>query len=345
MSCHPRIEDKKLYNFITTRCRNEELWFVNNEPMENFSLGKLAFLKKRYGASVYAFAIEGNHQQFPALFPNLNRSHFMRDLNSSIAVTMKRLCPQYPGGNLHQRRYSNEFIPAPEDLEHYFFYTVLQPVQDGLVPKISEYPGYNCFHDAVHGIERQFKHVDWAKYNDVRRYNKNARIQDFTEIVTLKYERLPGYENLTQKEYAKLMHQKLEEKRVKIVQERFDQGLGFVGRENLLKVKTGSRARNPKTSTRNSHRPRILCVCPNRRQRYKDWYFRMYKKYKVASEKYRAVFKDIDPEMLDQMSPKYNQSLYTQLHALCLSIQFPRGMYRPYLWLSFKLPDIPSFVT
>jgi hypothetical protein len=44
-----------------------------------------------------------------------------------------------------------------EDIEHYFFYIVLQPVNDGLVDDIREYPGYNCFEDAVTGTTRQYK--------------------------------------------------------------------------------------------------------------------------------------------------------------------------------------------
>ena len=48
------------------------------------------------------------------------------------------------------------------DIEEQFFYTVLQPVQDGLVPNINEYPGYNCFEDAIQGKERVFKVINWA---------------------------------------------------------------------------------------------------------------------------------------------------------------------------------------
>ena len=88
-------------------------------------------------------------------------------------------------------------MPEEADIENYFFYLALQPVQDGLVDRISDYPGYNCFNDAVSGIERSFKVVDWGRYNDTKRWDQDVKLEDFTTEVTLNYTRLPGYEDLS----------------------------------------------------------------------------------------------------------------------------------------------------
>ena len=157
MGYHPRIESKTLCSFLTTRSRNSELWFVNNAALEEAILAFTARSSERYNVKLYALAIEGNHKQMLAKFPDGNRSNFMRDLNSSVARAIPRYTKEYPGGRFWGRRYSQEFVPGDEDIESRFFYTVLQPVQDGLVSKISEYPGYNCFHDAIYGIKRKFK--------------------------------------------------------------------------------------------------------------------------------------------------------------------------------------------
>ncbi len=303
MGYHPRIESKEYASFLTTRCRNSELWFVNNKPLEDAILGYTAKFTDRYKVKLYALAIEGNHKQAPAHFPMCNRGAFMRDLNSCIARAVDRLTPEYPGGRFWGRRYSNEFLPGDADIEDRFFYTVLQPVQDGLVERISDYPGYNCFHDAVHGIKRKFKVVRWAEYNAAKRYNDSVPIKDYTDIVSLEYTRLPGYENLTQNEYAKLMMSKLEERRVEIVAKRREAGLGFAGREALLATKRGARPRNTKKSSINSHRPRILSVCPERHATCKAWYFKIYFEYKAASFTYRQG---------------------------ALDTEFPNGTYRPY---------------
>jgi len=255
---------------------------------------------------LYAFAVEGNHNQGVSKFPKLNRADFMRDLNSSIARAVPRFTAEYPGGLFWGRRYSQEFIPDhPDDIEARFFYTVLQPVQDGLVPKISEYPGYNCFHDAIYGIVRKFKVINWGKYNAAKKRNPCTPIKKYEEIVVLKYERLPGYEHLSTKDYAKLMQKKLEEHRLRVIKDREARGLtGFVGREALLKIKRGSRPKKTKTSSIDSRRPRILSVCLERWKQWMNWYFSKYFAYKYASKQYRSGISNF---------------------------RFPDGMYRPYL--------------
>lgn len=287
MNYHPRIETADLTSFITTRCRNSELWFVNNRPLENAILGYVAKFAARYDAKLYAFAIEGNHTHCVADFPNLNRSSFMRDLNSCTTRAVRRLVLEYPGGPLWGRRYSGEFLPGNEDVEEYFFYTALQPIQDGLVERLSDYPGYNCFHDAIWGISKTFTVVDWARYNSAKRYNKSIRFDDYVHKIRLKYERLPGYEHLSQAAYAKMMIHKLEVRRQKIVAERFRMGMSFLGRNRLLAIEPGSLPVSTKSSTRYSHRPRILSVSPERRAYYRDWYFGILQQYVDASRRYR----------------------------------------------------------
>ena len=277
-----------MFSFQTTRCRNSELWFVNNPQLEEIILARAAKCSTKYEADIYALAIEGNHIQFPALFPKLNRSDFMRDFNSYIALSVGWHVPTYTGGRLWGRRYSQEFVPSNADLEEEFFYTVLQAIQDGLVERISDYPAYNCFHDAVWGIERKFNIVNWRKYNAAKKRNPSVAIVDYTDVYTLKYKRLPGYEQMPQREYALMMERKLEERRLKIVKDRLARGLGFMGPEKLRQVIPGSLPGHTKTSTENSHRPRVLCRDPELRQQTLKWYFDRYGAYKTASKRYRA---------------------------------------------------------
>ena len=306
MSYHARIETSEYGSFLTTRSRNSELWFINNAPLEEAILGYAARYKGRYGVSLYGLAIEGNHIQAPASFAGENRASFMRDFNSSVARAIPRYTPEYPGGSFWARRYSSEFLPAEEDIEEYFFYTALQPINDGLVEKLSEYPGYHFFHDAIWGIERTYKVVKWKEYRAALKRNQKRKkrvwIKDYIEEVKLRYDRVPGYEELTQKEYALMMAKKLEERRVEIVNRRKARGLGFLGAERMKQIPRGARARNSKVSTMESHRPRVLSVSNERRAAVKAWYFEKYFAYKEASKRYRA-------------------GEYT--------VEFPSGMYKP----------------
>jgi putative transposase len=291
MGYHPRIECSKIATFQTTRSRNSELWFVNNDALEKEILSCAAKCTSRYGVSLYALAIEGNHIHFPALFPNANRAHFMRDFNSQVARAVNRHQDDFPGGALWARRYSAEFLPDPEDIEEQFFYTVLQPVQDGLVDDISQYPGYNCFEDAITGTVRSCKSVDWKRYNDARRWDKDVNIEDFVTIYELKYERLPGYQNLSSAEYEILMRNKLRERTAQVLRDRkFSTSMGA---SRLRKIRPGTRPLETKTSTRLQHRPRVLCKDNARRAQAKAWYFSIYFDYKEKSQKYRGGDKEV----------------------------------------------------
>lgn len=288
MGYHPRIESSTLSSFITTRTVQSRLWFVNNPQFEGAALGYAAKFSKRYNVKLYALGIQGNHFHCAGAFPKMNRANFMRDFNSCTAKALSKYTPEFGGGRVWGRRYSAEIMPGAEDVEEYFFYIVLQAVKDGLVQNISQFPGYNCFYDAARGVARKYKVINWKAYHDAKRSKLKVSLKDYIEVFELQYTRLPGYESLSQEEYYKMLKEKLEVRRAKILEERAAADLGFAGRANLLKTKRGELPQTTKTSTSTSHRPRILSVCPVRRAEYKDWYFSIYYAYKESSESYRS---------------------------------------------------------
>ena len=303
MGYHPRIECSDVASFQTTRARNSELWFVNNRKLEEAILGYAARYSTRYEVKIYALAIEGNHIQKVAQFPKANRAHFMRDFNSAVARAVPRFQYQHPGGPLWERRYSAEYLPGDADIEDRFFYTVLQPVNDGLVDSVAEYPGYNCFEDAIRGTLRKCKVIRWKEYNDAKRWNPSVSIDAFTEICTLKYERLPGYDKLSQSEYEAMMRKKLKERTAEVLKKRA--GKPSFGAPRLQQTKPGSRPKSTKRNGPRDHRPRILSKSPARRASGEAWYFSTYFEYRRCSRRYRAGD---------------------------LFVEFPKGTYKPPLF-------------
>lgn len=305
MGYHPRIESTDTASFITTRSRNAELWFINNKGLDQEILKRVAVCTDRYKAKIYALAISGNHNHLAGAYPGMNRSSFMRDLNSVIAKAIPKFVPTYPGGSFWGRRYSSEIVPdVPEDIEERFFYTVLQPIQDGLVDNISKYRGYNCFDDAVSGRVLKFKVINFQRYNQAKKRNPKVSIEEYTTIISFQYERLPGYEHLSQGQYKTLMYRKLKERTNKIIAQYKEAGIEFVGPNYYKMFKPGDKPKNSKTSDINSTRPRVLSVCPKRHKQYLDHYFEIYFAYKQASKEYRAGN---------------------------LFVVFPKGTYKPYL--------------
>ncbi len=221
-------------------------------------------------------------------FPKCNRRDFYRDLNARIAEIMRNSQPDFPGGHLFERRYSEQALGEDADAIEQFAYCAPQPVQSGLSERVSDYPGYNSMHDAICGIEQKYKILDKAKYKAARKRNPCVCRDNYTTEVTLKYDRLPGHEDTPRKEYEKILREFIEKKRVEIVRTLKESGHTFLTEKELRKVKPGTLAKNPKKSSRNSFRPLVLSRSPIAKKNYLEWYFTIYKQYKEAVKKYLA---------------------------------------------------------
>lgn len=288
-----RIESAEFASFGTARTMNSRLWFVNNDRLEHRILGKLAQYANKYNVVLYAFVMQGNHFHLESQFPETNRACFYRDFNARVAEAVRDCVRNYPGGALFARRYSEQALPLPQDIEERFFYCALQPVSAGLVENPLEYPGYNSFLDAISGRERLFKVVDYGRYRAARRFNPDVDIENYTTRYTLKYARLPGYENLSQAEYKSLMLKKYHQRRLALVKQLRAGGWRFSNGEQLRKQQPGSSPKNTKTSKRNSYRPLVLSVCAEAKRRYLEWYFSIYGAYKRAARVYLDGIEDV----------------------------------------------------
>lgn len=280
-----RIETPEHASLITTRTINGALWFVNNQRLENHICAYLAKYAAKYNVELYNTAIHGNHLHLVARFPHANRAAFMRDLSARVAEGVRKYVPNFPGGPLFERRYTVNLLPLDKDIENYFFYCSLQAVQDALAERISEYPGYNGVYDALKGKKRKYKLVRWGEYNARKRSNPDLRPSDFTEIVELKYHRVPGYEELSQSDYERQMIAKLEEKRLAEVTAHLAKGHSFLSKKELRKIRPGSL---PKKSKKGTRRPLVLCACYETKQKFLSWYFAVVETYLDASRRYRA---------------------------------------------------------
>ena len=291
-----RIESPDEVNLVTSRTENSLLWFINNKPLTEDILGALAKYQSKRNVKLFAFNLQGNHPHIMAQYPDCNRAAFMRDFNARIAWLSKFHIKELGRGKFWERRYSSQVLPRNQDIEEYFFYCALQPVLSGLVEKIEDYSGYNSFHDAVSGIDRTFQVVNWAAYNNAKRFNPEVEIQQYTKEYTLHYERLPGYEHLSQSEYKKLMYRKLEGRRKAIVKKRLKGGKAFLGKQALLRTRRGSAPKETKRSTRYSHRPLVLTSCKKTRHFFLNQYFSILALYKRASKRFlKGILKVVFP--------------------------------------------------
>jgi REP element-mobilizing transposase RayT len=296
-------EDPEKQFFSTTRTVNSRLWFVNNPVLHQRILAFLARYQERFNVILYALVIMGNHYHLLAEFPEENKSDFYRCFNSIVARLTKRYVEEFEGGPLWARRArSQEVGKTREDILNRFFYEVLNPVKSGLASKISDYDGYNSFHHSITGRTQTFEIFNREDYNNRKRYNKHLTPADCVSKHTLKFSRLPGFEDMPQDEYIKMMKAELERRRGELIKERQAEGLGFVPKEVLRAQKPGSKPKTTKTSERTSKRPLILTGSREVKQAFNDWYWPMRAAYKEASRRFRLGE---------------------------LTVEFPPGTYRP----------------
>jgi hypothetical protein len=230
----------------------------------------------------------GNHYPLLARFPRKNKALFFRDFNGIVAKLVFRHVKEFEGGKLWARRVRSQVVPNSDDIKDRFFYAALNPVNAGITRKLSDYESYNSIQSALYERQQIFKVVDWERYNSRRRFNTELRPKDFTKEYTLRYTRLPTYEDLKKSEYVNRMLEELEVRRRAIVQKRLGEEKGFATRELTRKQLPGANPRCTKTSVRNSHRPLVLTLCRETKQRFLDWYFSLRDAYILASKKFRA---------------------------------------------------------
>ena len=282
-----RVECPNEVQHITCRCARSALWFVNNPALEERILAFLAKYKEKYGVRIYAFQLVGNHYHMLAKFPGANTSSFFRDFNARVAESVRLLVKEFDSGQVFERRYTSQVLTDRGTIEDYFYYCALQFVSSGQCTRISEYPGYSFFHDAVNEISRTYKHFSYREYENARRKNPEVNPNEFWREYELRYDRLPGYESTDAREYQSLMRSRLEDKRMALIA---NSEARFRTKSELRRVRPGSIPRKTKKGTR---RPLVLGTNLEARNSYLEWYFSIVRAYKRASERYRSGAYDV----------------------------------------------------
>lgn len=282
------IEDPDTTFFITSRTIGSRLWLMNNPILEKLILSFLAKYQSRYGVELYAFILMGNHYHLVARFPQANKAAFVRSFNSIVARLVGTHAKGADGGRVWARRARCQVLPRPEDIAHWVMYSALNPVSSGLVKKISDYPSYNSFSDAIHSKERNFDLVNWEEFNSRKRFNSKLTAEDCSSTYTLKFSRLPGCEKMSPKTYREHMLTKAEQQRLKLVKARIDSGKGFATKEALLATKVGSKPKSTKKGDRFTKRPLVLTLCAEARSQCLEKYFSILHAFRKASLRFRS---------------------------------------------------------
>jgi putative transposase len=289
MPRHHRIESSQETYLITTRTIESRLWLVNNAKLHERICAFLARYREMYQIKLHAFVIMGNHYHLVARFPQTNRKKFMSSFNGMLAKLVASHSPTFTQGKLWGCRYSAQCLPHHEDIERAVLYCALNPVSTGLVALPNQYNTYNSFTLASHHHRREHTIFLREQYNQaVRQRVSKVDPAEFTVTHTLAYDRIPGYEELSDSQYTARLLQRHTEQHESILAARSEAGQTFPPLSSLKTIHTGATPRATKTTDRNGHHPLVISNCALARQLYIEHYLECRAQYIEASARYRA---------------------------------------------------------
>lgn len=280
---------KGMSSFVTRRFRNSQLCYANNKKLEHRVLGSLGKYLKKHDADIYAFTIFGSHDHQMIKFKPKTKSAFFRNFGARTAEAVKKFVPDFGTGSVMESRAREQAIT--EDSESHLdrlMYIVMQPILAGLCRNISDYPGFNSFQYILSGKPLEVEFFNGSKYKKAKKRNPDANPSDYTEKYQILFKRLPGFENITQKEYRKILLEEYDRRRNDIIKNLEDKGHIWPSLESLRKTRSTQRAKNPKRNKENTYQPLVLSVCMEQRKRFLEYYFSILLAFKKASCEYIA---------------------------------------------------------
>ena len=217
-------EPDKIYN-LTSRCADRQFFFRPNhyrqtpllhEISHPDSLGfgnnlvpipsniniigaSISRALKNYPIPIYWLDANINHGH-AGMGPNPdepdNASMFLQCANSLIArFVNKQVGHEGPCFSAPSR---TEPFLDDDAAEEKLFYSLLNPVKDGLVAKVKDSPFFSSYRHLAYGEPLKFWFIDWhAWWKAGGPYNKRHRAKDYFNWTEFKLTPLPAWRNLT----------------------------------------------------------------------------------------------------------------------------------------------------
>lgn len=236
--------------FLTRRCTQRQFLLRPDDHVNLVLLYLLAEAAIRFNITVYAFCAMSNHIHMVVRDNDGNLPEFMAHFYKLVAKVL----------NVHWVRtenlWSNEqasvvHLLQENDVFDKILYTLLNPINDNLVERVTHWPGISSYEWMLSGKTKKTQRPRGFFREDGPMH----------EVVVLTLARPPGYEHMTQKAWAEELskHVSAREEEMREAR-RLDENLRkkFVGRARVLGAKhtdTATRIEAPAVL-----RPQVACL-------------------------------------------------------------------------------------
>jgi putative transposase len=222
---------------VTVRCPFQEFKLVPTETTTTALFFHLAECAIRYGIQIHDFCFMSNHYHLVLTDPQGRLPDFMRDFNSAVARVLN-----YVAG-ARENVFSTErpcFVRSVGDEEEIAqsltdrcVYTLVNPVEAGLVRRAKEWPGATSW-------AMEYGRPITVKRPDLKFYGKK-RPKELQLVLT----RPPGFdESMSDAEVREVIRSRVREKEAEILERHRKEGKGFVG---AAAIRAQSRLAKPAT--------------------------------------------------------------------------------------------------
>ncbi len=239
MSRPLRDTDPSKIHLLTCRIARAELLLVPDDEMNKLIGGVLARYTNLHQVDLYGHHFLSNHYHLLVQGKEGVIPTFAADINREIASRVNRLLRRE--GVLWGRRYDDQVtLEAMDELEALLYITT-NAVKHGLVSHPRLWPGVSCYRQLLGAKPERYVFMEYSKYHAAKKAaaarGEIVHRRDFEKVYTLKLKPLPMFAEISPEERIRQLENLIEERTRKIQNERRRLGLGFLGRQGVLKQK------------------------------------------------------------------------------------------------------------
>lgn len=236
-------------HLVTVRTHQGRSLLRPSEVTNALILGVLARAARRYGIKLYAYAFMSNHLHLLSGSGDGALSAFMQFFLTNVSKKVGRAVGWKNA--FFVRRFSAEPVVDTAAQIDRFKYVLSHGVKEGLVRKLSEFPGVHCFNQLRSSGSLLCRWFNWSRRRKQDGEDKLAALMDeeLAENEELTLSRLPAWEHLGEKEYRSTIAKMVAE----IEAEGLERHAHVVGARKLTRQNPHALPRKLKRS------PRPLC--------------------------------------------------------------------------------------
>lgn len=239
---------------ITRRCTQRQFLLRPDEEVSHIFEYCLAEAADRFRVTLYGWMAMSNHEHLVARDNEGNLPDFLAHLHKMIAKALNTKWGR--SENLWAAEQPNVVhLVEPQDRFDKLIYLLANPVQDDLVDRVACWPGASSY----------AQHLGSSPKTIARPRRYFRKDGPMPETVTLRAERLDGYEHLDDAAWISTIAAAVTAVERRARETRAEARRGVVGRKAVLRARHTDRAASPER--RRGLRPQVACRDPKKRAR------------------------------------------------------------------------------